>query len=156
MRPARPSGCGFFRLAREEAVAACGHRTVGERAAVLVRHHLHERIEVHLEGRARTFAVLLDERAHDAQVLRLELLERDLVVVATLRECSLHVEDVGDAAAHAGGEVASRRPEHDDDAARHVLAAVVANTLDNDGRTGVAYREPLADEAAEERTPARR
>ena len=42
------------------------------------------------------------------------------------------------------------RPEHDDRAAGHVLAAVVADALDDRGRAGVAHAEPLADPAAQE------
>ena len=41
--------------------------------------------------------------------------------------------------------------EHDDAAAGHVLAAVVADALDDRGRAGVADAEPLADHAADER-----
>ena len=63
------------------------------------------------------------------------------------------VEDVGDAAAHAGGEVAPGRPEHDHAAAGHVLAAVVADALDDGVGARVAHREALAREAAEERAP---
>ena len=69
-------------------------------------------------------------------------------------ERAVLVEDVRDAAAHAGGEVAAGRAEHDDDAAGHVLAAVVADALDDGRRAGVAHGEALAGEAAEER-PAR-
>ena len=67
----------------------------------------------------------------------------------------VQVEHVGRAAGHAGGEVAADRPEDDDGAAGHVLAAVVADAFDDGGRAGVAHREPLADETADER-PRRR
>ena len=40
--------------------------------------------------------------------------------------------------------------EHDDPAAGHVLAAVVADALDDGGGAGVAHAEPLADHAAQE------
>ena len=40
--------------------------------------------------------------------------------------------------------------EDDDPAAGHVLAAVVADALDDGGRAGVADAEALADHAAEE------
>ncbi len=49
-----------------------------------------------------------------------------------------------------GGEVAPGRPEHDDAPAGHVLAAVVADALDDQRGPGVAHREPLADPAAQE------
>ena len=66
------------------------------------------------------------------------------------------VEDVGDAAAHAGGEVSAAGAEHHDQAVRHVFAAVVANAFDHCGRAGVANREALAGDAVEERFAAGR
>ena len=46
--------------------------------------------------------------------------------------------------------------EHDDRAAGHVLAAVVADALDDGGRAGVADREPLPHQAADEHLAAGR
>ena len=69
--------------------------------------------------------------------------------VAALGEVAVLVEHIGDAARHAGREVAARRPEHDHDAARHVFAAMVARALDDRDRAGVAHREALARDAAE-------
>ena len=43
------------------------------------------------------------------------------------------------------------RPEHDDPPAGHVLAAVVADALDDGHGAGVAHREAFADHAADER-----
>ena len=60
-------------------------------------------------------------------------LDADELRVAAPGEEPVLVEDVRDAAAHAGGEVAARRPDHDHAAAGHVLAAVVADAFD-DGR----------------------
>ena len=100
-------------------------------------------------------AVLLDERADAPTSSILERLEADELHVAPRAERAVLVEHVGDAAAHARGEVAAGRAEHDDDAAGHVLAAVVADALDDGARAGVAHGEALAGEAAEER-PARR
>ena len=79
----------------------------------------------------------------------LELHHRE---VAALREVALLVEHVGDAAAHARGEVAARLAEHDHGAAGHVLAAVVAHALDDRGGAGVAHAEALAGHAAEDTT----
>ena len=79
-----------------------------------------------------------------------------------LRDCSaaanrpVGVEHVGDAAAHAGGEIAPGRPEHDDAPAGHVLAAVVADAFDDRERAAVADGEALARHAAEVRLAARR
>ena len=66
------------------------------------------------------------------------------------------VQHVGDPAGHAGGEVAPGRSEHDHAPAGHVLAAVVADALDDGHRAGVADAEALADLAAQERLAGRR
>ncbi len=66
------------------------------------------------------------------------------------------IEHVGHAAAHPGGEVASGLAEHDDQSARHVLAAVIADAFDDRVRAAVAHREALAGHAAEERLAAGR
>src|SRR6185312_13415615 len=65
------------------------------------------------------------------------------------------VQDVCETAAHPGSEVAPRPAKDDDAAARHVLAAVVADTLDNRNRAAVTDGEPLAGDAANERLAAR-
>src|SRR5712691_3057629 len=128
-----------------------------ERAAVVVWHHLHERRPLgeypRSDGRARALEMLRDERTHGLEVLFLERLEPDELRVAALPERSVLVEDVRDAAAHAGREVAARAAEHDDHAARHVLAAVVADALDDRPCARVPHCEALADEPAEERAP---
>ena len=59
------------------------------------------------------------------------------------------VEHIGDAARHAGGEVAAGLAEDDDDAAGHVFAAMVAGALDDGDGAGVADGEALAGDAAE-------
>ena len=76
--------------------------------------------------------------------------------VAAAREVAVRVEHVGDAAAHAGGEVAAGPAEHDDAPAGHVLAAVIADALDHRERAAVADGEPLAGDAADVRLAARR
>ena len=48
------------------------------------------------------------------------------------------------------------RPEHDDAAAGHVLAAVIADAFDDRRRAAVAHGEALARDAAEERLAAGR
>ena len=80
-----------------------------------------------------------------------------LAVVAVIDEVYLHhvhvaevvevvvlVPHVGHAARHAGGEVAASLAEHHDTSASHILAAVVARTLDDGSRAGVAHAEALA------------
>ena len=78
-----------------------------------------------------------------------------MLAVAAPREVLRRVEHVGDAAAHAGGEVAPGLAEDDDAAAGHVLAAVIADAFDDRRRAAVAHGEPLAGDAAEERLAAR-
>src|ERR1700691_4751630 len=96
---------------------------------------------------------------------RVQLLEFVLVAdwtqldhsrIAARCERAVFVEHVRDAAAHAGCEVASGLAEHHDQPARHVLASVVADALDDRMRTAVAHRESLAGDAAKERFAAGR
>ena len=97
------------------------------------------------DGRAGALGMLDHQRPKLEHVGLADLLEGHArAVAATLRELPGLVVDVGDAAAHAGGEVAARRPEHDDAPAGHVLAAVVPDALDHRVRAGVAHREALA------------
>ena len=98
--------------------------------------------------RALERLLLLGHRQHAA--------ERDHRRVAARRELAVLVVDVGDAAAHAGGEVAPGLAEDDDGAARHVFAAVVAGAFDDRRRARQAHREALARDAAQERLAAGR
>ena len=95
-----------------------------------------------------------DERG----VLVVERVERELVGPhrVDVHERGHEVEHVGRAARHAGAEVAAGPAEHQDGAAGHVLAAVVAHALDDERRARVAHAEPLADQAAQEDLPGRR
>ena len=52
-------------------------------------------------------------------------------------------------AAKLRGVITSRAAEHDDGAAGHVFAAVVAGALDDRGRAGIAHAEALAGDAPE-------
>ena len=70
------------------------------------------------------------------------MLQRDL-------ERAVLVEHIGDAARHAGGEIAPGAAEHDDDAAGHVFAAMVAGAFDHGDGAGIAHGEALAGDAAE-------
>ena len=69
--------------------------------------------------------------------------------VAELAEVAGLVQHIGDAAGHAGREVAPGLAEHHDDAAGHVFAAMIAGAFDHGDRAGIAYREALAGDAAE-------
>ncbi len=88
------------------------------------------------------------ERA-ERVVLVGDRLEIDHRLVAALGEISVLVEHEGDAAAHAGGEIAAGLAEHDDDAAGHVFAAMRARALDHGDGAGIAHGEALAGDAAE-------
>ncbi len=68
--------------------------------------------------------------------------------VAALVERAVLVVDEGDAAAHAGGEIAAGAAEHDDRAAGHVLAAVIAGAFDDGRGAGIAHAKALAGDAA--------
>ena len=72
------------------------------------------------------------------------------------QESLVRVPDVGDAAGHAGREVAAGRAEDHGPAAGHVLAAVVADAFDHRPGAAVADAEPLGRPAAEERLAAGR
>ena len=87
---------------------------------------------------------------------RVERLEIHHLTVAARANVPRDVEHVGDAAGHARGEIPAGPAEHDDAAAGHVLAAVIADALDNGERAAVAHGEPLARDAAEVRFAARR
>src|SRR5690606_28294142 len=77
--------------------------------------------------------------------------ELDHGQVAALPEAAVRVPYVGDAARHAGGEVAAGAAQHHHGAAGHVFATVVAGAFDHGGRPRVAHRKTLAGHAVEER-----
>ncbi len=60
------------------------------------------------------------------------------------------VQHEGYAAGHAGGEVAARLAQNDNEPLGHVLAAVIAYAFHHGGGAGVAHRESLAGHAVEE------
>ena len=72
------------------------------------------------------------------------------LVAAARGEVALIVVDVGDAAAHARGEIAAGGTEDDDETVGHVFAAMIANALDDRGCAGVADSEALAGDTVEE------
>src|SRR5205807_7829393 len=111
-------------------------------------------------GRARALGardVPDDHVADEPDLLGLrEPLEIDHAEVTAPSEVAGPVEHVGDPAAHAGGEVPARGPEHDHPAPRHVLAAVVPDPLDDRPGAAVADGEALARETADVGLAARR
>src|SRR5277367_3790690 len=59
-------------------------------------------------------------------------------------------KNVGKAAGHAGAKIQSERAEDEDDAAGHVFAAVLADTLDNRQGAAIANGEALSSTACDE------
>src|SRR5579859_7887412 len=68
----------------------------------------------------------------------------DEVVVEPEVEDALRIVEEDLAAAHPGADVPAEASEDDDGAARHVLAGVLADALDDGGRARVPYGESLA------------
>src|SRR5690606_20972133 len=62
---------------------------------------------------------------------------------------AVFVEDISEAARHAGREIAPRLAEHDHDAAGHIFAAMVAGALDDGDGAGIPDGKALAGDAAE-------
>ncbi len=80
-----------------------------------------------------------------------ERLEIDASLVAATRgEIASIVVDVGDAAAHACGEVAPGGTENDGEPVSHVFAAMIAHAFDHGCCAGVADGEALAGDTVEE------
>src|SRR5258708_26734686 len=110
--------------------------------------------------RDRALGVL--EVAHDQRVQLLQLVgvidrsQLDHPEVASRWERTIFVEHVGDPAAHAGCDVASCFTEPCDQAAGHVFASMIADSLAHRMRAAVAPRESLAGPPAEKRLTAGR
>src|SRR5690606_18953720 len=127
----------------------------GQDALVVARHDLGEAgpggagvgEQAGGDGGAGLLGVPGEHVAEVFPVLGVERVEVDHLGVDPVR---VEVEDVGDAAGHAGREVAAGAAEDDGAAAGHVLAAVVADAFGDGQCAGVADAEPLADDAAEE------
>src|SRR5256885_1547809 len=105
-----------------------------ERGSVIVRHHLDEAPlcrepvveESSGDGRLRTPFMFFEQAADGVHVVGAEMFEADELRVAALAERAFLVEDVCDAPAHPRCEVPSGAADDDDDAAGHVLTAVIA------------------------------
>ena len=76
---------------------------------------------------------MLFDQSTDGSCLRVVAERFDVyhVEIAALIEITVLIEHVSDAAAHACGKVSACPSENDDDAARHIFAAVIANAFDN-------------------------
>src|SRR5260370_34504243 len=76
-------------------------------------------------------------------------LEVDLALIAQAREAAPRVPDIGNAPRHAGREIAPGVADHDDHAAGHVFAAMIARALDDGGDTRIAHREAFTRDTLE-------
>ena len=94
--------------------------------------------------------MLLDERFDVVIVSVKQGLEVNQTWVAAIPKRAVLVQDVGDAAAHAGGEIASGGAEHHHAPAGHVFAAVIAHAFDHRVGTAVAHAKPFRRHAAKE------
>ena len=134
-----------------------------QHALVLGRDDLHKVLAHRLKAveqldAARTLRrvhVLLDERTNLRQFVGRRGLELNALVVHTGIERAVLVKDIGHATCHAGGEVLPDLAQDERQAARHVLAAVVAAALDHHGSTGVAHAKALAGQTVNEAAAAR-
>src|SRR5690349_10272433 len=101
---------------------------------------------------AGEFHVTTNEIADELHILyfhqRFEI--NRLEIAALPGEIAVFVEDVCKAAAHSGCEVTAACTEHDHQTICHVFTAVIANTLDDRGRSGIANGETLSCNAVEE------
>ena len=121
-----------------------------EHALVLDRHYLDEVFNVAVpvvehgtgEFAARVEIVLADELV---KLLAVGVFFHEIdfhhVHVAEIVEVVVLVPDVGHAARHTSGEVASRLAKHYHASTRHIFTAVVAGTLDDGNGSRVAHTE---------------
>ena len=97
----------------------------------------------------------LDELADERDFVSIGLEDVDELPVAMGLERMRRIVDVGHATVHARREVDAHLAQDEHAPTRHVLAAVVADSLDDQVRTRVARGEALPGEAVHE-APARR
>src|SRR6476620_4467842 len=90
------------------------------------------------------------------EALAVAPLERRELDELEVDEALVRVEQERLASGHPRSEVPTVRSEHDDGAARHVLAGMVADALDDRDRAGVPDGEALAGGAGAEEVAARR
>ena len=130
-------------------VLDCGHVRLGDDPAELA-----ERLVEAVEDRPRALRARVAHVPLEQPAQLLAVADRpgdDQIGVEAQRKHVLRVVDVELAAAHAGPDVPAEIAEDDDGAARHVLAGVVADALDDGRRAGVADAEALAGAARRRR-----
>ena len=130
----------------------------GEHALVVLGHDLDElgrgggprREYLRRAYAAGELDVLRDQRAEFGEFGGLgDLVEADHLEVDALGEVAGRVEDIGDAARHAGREVAAGLAEDDHAPTGHVFATMIAHAFHHGGDAGVADAEALASHAAD-------
>src|SRR5260370_23969724 len=99
-------------------------------------------------------------RQEIADELHVRLIEQRLKIdrlkiAAFFGELSLLVEDVTNSTAHARRKIPAAGAKHYHQSIRHVLAPVVADSLDHGGRPGIANSEAFSGNSIEERLAAR-
>src|ERR1700756_4503548 len=101
---------------------------------------------------AGEFHVACDEITHALHILHLhQWFEVDRVRIATLLgKVSALVEDICQASAHTRREVSAAGAKDQHEPIGHVFTTVIANALDDRGRTGIAYGKTPAGYAVEE------
>ena len=112
------------------------------------RLHAHERQTIPARQQtagARTageMQMLFETRGAATLLLRPQARERD--EVAMQHVVGFGAQNVGETAGHAGTEIQTQRTEHQNDAAGHVFAAVLADAFDHRERAAVAHRKAFA------------
>ena len=91
-----------------------------------------------------------DGALQPGEVVARKILEVHQFGVEVLLECLVGVVDVRDATGHAGAEVTSGGSEDDHLSTRHVLATMIAHTLDDGSGAGVTDCEAFADDTAKQ------
>src|SRR2546423_7356699 len=86
--------------------------------------------------------VLLENAAQPELLAGARVCEDDKIAMEHL--VGLGAEDVGETAGHSRAKVQTERTEHEDDAASHVFAAVLADTFNYGKGAAVADAETLA------------
>jgi hypothetical protein len=103
------------------------------------------------ELRAGVVVVILDQTAQESNLMRvLNAAKLDHLLVDLALEVLVDVENVGNTTRHTGGEVATSAAEAENTTTSHVLATVVAHTLNDGGDTRVTHSETLSGNTTEE------
>jgi len=128
-----------------------------ENATIIERHNLDYLLTVFFPAvqdlfRPRTLrqvGMTSDELLHVLFFIRiLDGLQVHHLQIAALHEIARFVENVGDTAAHAGRKISTGSSKHDNPAAGHIFASVIADAFNDGNGTAVADGEPFAGDAA--------